>query len=533
MVLQQRYRWWIGALALSLVLAGCEGTDDVDQENNTTGDNQTAEDEPFLPPLEDLSTLVDGAIDNEELPDEAKADEIFPSSFDLMDVQSPVRNQGRRGVCSIFSTLGLVESLYIQSGFLEDPNFSEQYLQWSAKFEVGSFPNSSGSSALHNLRAVSGYGVVKEDIWPYQSSPWGASDDPECVGEESERPTRCHTNGEPTEEIRSAPKYRLPSGRWISTRTRDLQAHMYNNGQPVVVGGDFYYQAWNHGASSLPTNSDYSRAGYVLFPNDADLEASKESPAGHSILLVGWDDELEVERLDEEGNVMLDEDDNPLTEKGFFLFKNSWGTGNFGTTNPFGAGYGWISYEYVRRFKNARIADVPREEHLPVVEEELQCSDDQLECDDQCVASDAENCGSCGNTCAFNEICSENACVELEGEEVTFAYAGDEETIPDNDPQGLTTTIDVDGEGLIQELSVEIFIEHSFRGDIEIELTHPDGDSVTLREADGRSGWDIIEAYDVDEFIGLESQGTWELKVTDTAYLDEGSLVGWYLHMVR
>ncbi len=37
----------------------------------------------------------------------------------------------------------------------------------------------------------------------------------------------------------------------------------------------------------------------------------------------------------------------PVMEKGFFLFKNSWGTSGFGILNRFGPGYGWISYAYV------------------------------------------------------------------------------------------------------------------------------------------------------------------------------------------
>jgi hypothetical protein len=37
-------------------------------------------------------------------------------------------------------------------------------------------------------------------------------------------------------------------------------------------------------------------------------------------------------------------------EKGFWLFKNSWGTASFGVENPYGAGYGWLSYRYVDEY---------------------------------------------------------------------------------------------------------------------------------------------------------------------------------------
>lgn len=532
MIADRMNRWWILALAMTLLLAGCEGVDEEQeqQENDALNDPTSPE---HAPPLESLDTLMEGAPGNEELPDEAKADEIFPSSFDdLLELQSPMSNQGRRGVCSVFSTVGLMEHLYIKSGLVEDPNFSEQYLQWSAKFEVESFQNSSGSNANFNLQAISNYGIVEEELWPYESSPWGASDDEECTGED--KPTRCFTNGHPPTEAEEGPKYSLPRGRWISTRTRDIKAHMYNNGKGVVVGGEFYYQAWNHGSSDLPTSQEYSREGYVLYPNEDDIQASQENPAGHSILLVGWDDELEVERLDGEGEVMLDENDEPKTEQGFFIFKNSWGTGGFGSNNPYGDGYGYISYDYVEQFKSGRVAGAPSEQHLPdLEEEELECAENELECDDQCVSSDESNCGSCGNECAVGEICAVDTCEQLEGEEQTFTYDGDDEVIPDNDPDGLVSEIDVDGSGIIQELTAEVWIEHSFNGDISIELIHPNGDSVELREADGSPGWDIIDKYDVDAFIGEESQGTWQLKMVDHAQFDEGSLLEWSLHIVR
>ncbi len=94
-----------------------------------------------------------------------------------MELQSPVKSQGSRGVCSIFSTVALMEHLYLKEGTLADPDFSEQYLQWSAKFEVGSFPNTSGSNANSNLRAINRFGIVDEQAWPYESQPWKSGDD--------------------------------------------------------------------------------------------------------------------------------------------------------------------------------------------------------------------------------------------------------------------------------------------------------------------------------------------------------------------
>ena len=56
-------------------------------------------------PLTDPNALLEGAPDNSELPGEGKADEILPARYDLVMTQSPVRSQGRRGVCSIFGSI--------------------------------------------------------------------------------------------------------------------------------------------------------------------------------------------------------------------------------------------------------------------------------------------------------------------------------------------------------------------------------------------------------------------------------------------
>src|SRR5690606_4833236 len=161
----------------------------------------------------DYETLFAGAPANDLLPDENKADAIYPAQFsDPIQWDTPVKSQGSRGVCSIFSTVALMEHLYNKEGTLQDPDFSEQYLQWSVKFQVNSFPNSEGSNAYYNLRAISEYGIVEEAVDPYEPFPWGVADDPACDGSDAQ-PTRCYTNGEPSAEALAARKYKLPRGR--------------------------------------------------------------------------------------------------------------------------------------------------------------------------------------------------------------------------------------------------------------------------------------------------------------------------------
>lgn len=481
--------------------AGC-----ADSPNNDA--NPDNSDEVFAPALSNLDSLIEGAPKNDSLPEEGKADAVYPEKFDLIATQSPVKNQGGRGVCSIFSTVALMEHLYILEGTITDPDFSEQYIQWSSKFEAGHYPNTSGSNAQQNLDAINRFGAVLEKDWPYQSRAWTSSDHEGCTGDESKRPMVCHTNGMPPQAALDAPKFTLPKGRWVSTRTRDLKAYMSSKKQAVVVGGTFFYQAWNHGASKLPVNKQYQREGYVLYPNETDKTESLKNRAGHSILLVGWDDNLEVQRVDEKGQKMVDADGKPVMEKGFFIFKNSWGTGSFGVNNPHGDGYGYISMKYVEEYKTAYGSD------LPVIAPPTPkvCGKD-LSCEDKSCL-DAPVCQATGDT---------------------ETYSNDNEVaIPDNDIDGIVSTIEVPAQdGVLHGLTVTALIAHSFVGDLDLTLVHPDGTEAVLRTADGKPGNDFDETFRVESFNGKSLGGTWKLVVRDTSSLNDGELLMWELSLTK
>ncbi|MBT8495073.1 MAG: C1 family peptidase, partial [Deltaproteobacteria bacterium] len=298
------------ALTLSSALVGCSAEGPADDIGNN-------------PPLASLDEIEAGAPPKSDIPRiPLKGDGNLPSkSTELRDTQSPVQSQGRRGVCSIFSTVALMEHLYIAEGFITEPDFSEQYLQWSAKFEVFSFPNSSGSNAGVNLQAISRFGIPEESAWPYEIEQWGEDDDAECDGED-EQPTRCYTNGAPPQEALDAEKFHLPSSRWL--HPLDIKNHIHSEKTGVVVGLTFFYQSWNHRKSELPTNSDYWDEGYVLYPNadDEEISTQEDKRAGHSILLIGWDDDLEIQKVDKDGNKVVDANGEPVVEKGFYIFKN-------------------------------------------------------------------------------------------------------------------------------------------------------------------------------------------------------------------
>jgi hypothetical protein len=488
----------LSPLALSLVSLSLTGScADLDNAPGSSDDD---------PPLSTEAEVRNP--DKSPIPDDTKADEIFPATMDLSREQSPVKSQGSRGVCSIFATTAQAENLYKKAG-MQNPDFSEQFLQWSVKNEVGAFRNTSGSTGGDNLRSIVRFGTIDEVKWPYETQPWNTTNDPECTGGEN-GPTRCWTNGEAPATALAAERRKLPSSRWINTAS--IKSHLINKKTGVVVGFTFFYQSWNHRRSELPTNSDYWNKGYVTYPNAADKEKSLVKRAGHAILIVGWDDNLEVAMRDGDGNPVLDAQGQPKKEKGFWLFKNSWGTTGFGINHPAGPGYGWLSMRYVQEFGDGVIAEIPSLGPTAEV------------CDDASrVDEDGDGKINCADSdCAAHPSCS-SATVK------TFS-ASPAAAIPDNNALGVTSTITVADAGVVGSAKLTVDITHTFRGDLKVTLSHA-GVSPVVFNRTGGSADNLKASFDVPTFNGKTLSGPWTIKVSDAAASDVGKLNSWKLEV--
>ncbi|MHC4375315.1 MAG: S8 family serine peptidase [Planctomycetota bacterium] len=110
--------------------------------------------------------------------------------------------------------------------------------------------------------------------------------------------------------------------------------------------------------------------------------------------------------------------------------------------------------------------------------------------------------------------------------------------IPDNDPTGITRTVDVSGIGTsITQLNLLAELPHTYAGDVRIELTSPAGTTVLIWDADGSNfanlsgvwGYYFGTIGDITAFNGQNPNGTWTIKVSDNASLDTGTLEGWSL----
>ncbi|MET1253991.1 M14 family zinc carboxypeptidase [Aliikangiella maris] len=93
--------------------------------------------------------------------------------------------------------------------------------------------------------------------------------------------------------------------------------------------------------------------------------------------------------------------------------------------------------------------------------------------------------------------------------------------IPDNNPTGAVSEIEVTRSGSSGTVMVELEVIHTYIGDLVIDLIAPDNSVYNLHDRTGGSADNINQTYNVN--VGFtNSNGTWKLKVTDQANRDVG-----------
>jgi len=108
-------------------------------------------------------------------------------------------------------------------------------------------------------------------------------------------------------------------------------------------------------------------------------------------------------------------------------------------------------------------------------------------------------------------------------------------TIPDNDPTGISDSVNIAKSGRIKQIEVAIDITHTWIADLTLTLSSPDGTSVVLHKESGGSLDNIIRTYtlgnlpEIAKLANLEMRGDWTLNVVDSAGRDVGKLNQWGL----
>ncbi len=100
--------------------------------------------------------------------------------------------------------------------------------------------------------------------------------------------------------------------------------------------------------------------------------------------------------------------------------------------------------------------------------------------------------------------------------------------IPDDDPQGVVSAIEVPDEVEVTSVSVELELTHSYMGDLEIVLEHG-GLAQTVWSRQGGSQDNLSGTFELTGFAGARAAGTWNLRIVDHARMDTGQLDRWTL----
>ncbi|MDT7788940.1 MAG: hypothetical protein QOF58_7359 [Pseudonocardiales bacterium] len=100
--------------------------------------------------------------------------------------------------------------------------------------------------------------------------------------------------------------------------------------------------------------------------------------------------------------------------------------------------------------------------------------------------------------------------------------------IPDNTT--VTSTIAISGcaGNASATATIKVDINHTYKGDLVVDLVAPDGTVVNLHNRTGGSADNIKETY-TKNLSGEAANGTWTLRVRDAAFLDTGTLNSWTL----
>lgn len=105
--------------------------------------------------------------------------------------------------------------------------------------------------------------------------------------------------------------------------------------------------------------------------------------------------------------------------------------------------------------------------------------------------------------------------------------------IPDNDSQGISSSISQDKKGHAKEVTVWVDIEHSYIGDLQVELLAPSGRLILLHDQEGASKNNLQRSYtllDTPNLQGMLNEsiaGNWQLSIRDLASVDVGVLQAW------
>ena len=239
--------------------------------------------------------------------------EKIPHTYDITHKMTPVKNQGKEGSCTGFAGVGMKE-YQEQIDYGEYVELAERFLYNEAKKKYWgrNWQSKQGADLRSVVKVLKELGVCEERFYPY------------IPGD-----TDLHLPG----AYINSQKYKIKSYARI-TNLRELKHSIYQYG-PVIIGFRVF-------KSIRKTGGD----GIVPTPNMM-LPSNWRSLGGHAVVVCGYNDDLELVK-----------------------FKNSWGE-DWGFH-----GYGFLSYEYIKRHLLDAFSTVDIDDPHPRTVEDLLVEND-------------------------------------------------------------------------------------------------------------------------------------------------------------
>lgn len=127
--------------------------------------------------------------------------------------------------------------------------------------------------------------------------------------------------------------------------------------------------------------------------------------------------------------------------------------------------------------------------------------------------------------------CSDAGCRQLPVCSYTGVYADNRgEDLPDGDGRLVLRELMASQEGRVRKLTVRVRVSHGDPRQLNVSLTAPSGERVTLHAADdSESGY--LTVFYVRALTGARAAGRWQLEVEDTLPGVRGRLLGWELYV--
>jgi len=325
-------------------------------------------------PLEVIDPPVNDIANFKNLPVRSNVEEV-------LQIVTPARSQGGRGTCTMFSAIGMMESILIRLGKADQSiDLSEEWME----YVIMTKKQTEGSSTSKNIRALLNSGYIKESSWPYFRKKWSdLTTFPEALefcGHLKNLPGALAScllgHRDPSYLSMDEADLREKDSKFLIFRkeafsNRDLNVvpnikfkksykikkvsaikNLLNEGTPLIMGTKLYYGSWNHSKTKKLNIQKRDKSkwykGIVTYPEpgSVDRKISFEQGGGHSIILIGFDDEKVVK------SKMLMEDGSwkEFTYQGVYYFKNSWGWKSYGRDFEINGkpipGYGMITQKY-------------------------------------------------------------------------------------------------------------------------------------------------------------------------------------------